>query len=206
MRNDLTGTRFGRLVAQRPTGEKRWGVFLWECLCDCGQIKVAASNSLRSGLVQSCGCLLSERAAEKALKHGMYGSPTYKCWGGMIQRCTNPKSTAYERYGALGVAVCDRWQTFDNFLADMGPVPDGMSIDRIDSTKGYEPDNCRWATVLRQARNKRRATTTFEQAEEVRRLYASGMKPKAIVEATGLSKGSVNGIVYLGQITAPDDF
>ena len=75
----------------------------------------------------------------------------------MIDRCTNPKSAAYPSYGGRGVKVCDRWlESFENFLADVGRAPKGMSLDRIDNNRGYEPGNVRWATAKQQARNRRR--------------------------------------------------
>lgn len=82
-------------------------------------------------------------------------SPTYHSWAGMVARCTNEKHRSYADYGGAGITVCERWLVFANFLADMGEKTAGMSIERRDGTKGYEPGNCCWATPKRQGRNKR---------------------------------------------------
>ena len=84
-------------------------------------------------------------------------SPTYKVWAGMKKRCSTPSMTAYKYYGGRGICVCESWQKFDNFLADMGEKPEGMSLDRIDQDGNYEPLNCRWASKETQMRNRRNA-------------------------------------------------
>lgn len=200
---DITGQRFGRLTAISCTNEKRWNVYLWNCVCDCGGTNVVAVNTLRAGLTRSCGCLLSETAKKNQFRHGEFGTPTYKSWDSMIQRCTNPKQTSYERYGGLGVTVCERWRDYLNFRSDMGERPAAMTLDRIDSNGNYEPGNCKWSTDIEQARNRRKTTTTFEQAEAVRAMYAICRKPKLIARTLGVRPSSVNGIVYLGQISKP---
>lgn len=85
-------------------------------------------------------------------------SGAYQSWRSMKARCLNPTTASYYRYGAVGITVCDRWMSFAGFYADMGDRPPGMTLDRIDNSKGYEPGNCRWATAKAQARNRRTAT------------------------------------------------
>ena len=86
------------------------------------------------------------------------GSPTYRSWATMIQRCTNPRVTSFPNYGARGIKVCRRWRAFKNFLADMGERPDGTTLDRFPNNDGdYAPGNCRWATKQQQAENSRKS-------------------------------------------------
>lgn len=89
------------------------------------------------------------------IKHGGHGTLTYSRWKSMMQRCNNPKASNYYRYGAIGITVCERWQDFASFLTDMGECAcKEMTLDRIDSSKDYEPGNCRWATQAEQNRNR----------------------------------------------------
>lgn len=98
---------------------------------------------------------MAKARSVKKPKHGMTGTPTYKCWREMLKRCKNKNCISYPNYGGRGISVCDRWNTFVNFFADMGVKPPKMQIDRKEVNGNYEPSNCKWSTLSEQANNKR---------------------------------------------------
>ena len=158
--NDLVGQRFGRLLVLGYVGRMVNGRHsIWLCGCDCGQEKEILRSALIQGRTKSCGCLQSELASKTAstmnVTHGDSGSVEHLAWRNMLTRCYYDKCDHYGAYGGRGITVCNRWRSYENFLADLGRKPDGFTLERIDTNKSYEPSNCKWATWHDQHRNRR---------------------------------------------------
>lgn len=199
-RIDITGQRFGRLVAKKrletkssPSGRK---YSVWLCRCDCGKYIEARLNNLRQGSVSSCGCLSHEvhskiakriNLGEKSRKHGdaNHNVPLYGIWSAMKRRCNNPNAQYYDIYGGRGITVCSDWQDYLPFKswALSNGYKEGLTIDRIDCDGNYEPNNCRWITIQEQQRN-RRNNKYYEykgQLYTVREIAQMvGLKPRTI--------------------------
>ena len=193
VRNDLTGQRFGRLLVLEYSHTASHSL-RWRCLCDCGTEKIMIGAVLRRG-AQSCGCLKRELLIARNLKHGEtvrgHRTPTYNSWHNMIRRTTNPDYARWADWGGRGIAICERWRDFRNFLADMGEKPPGTTLDRIDNNGDYEPANCRWATPAQQARNQRRAKLDSHMVLEIQRLHDQGLPIGAIAQAVGMGRHTV---------------
>lgn len=157
---DLTNRKFDRLTVVGFLGgyKIRCGKthYFWSCVCECGGKTVTRTANLLNKRTRSCGCIQKETISKIRKKHGQCGTKEYVSWQNMLKRCNDPSSSHYKYYGGRGIKVCDRWlHSFEHFIADMGACPDGFSIDRLNNSLGYFPENCAWRDDKSQMRNKR---------------------------------------------------
>ena len=166
MKVDMRGQKYGKLTPMEYLGKS-----FWLCQCDCGKTSKVKQGDLKSGHIKSCGCNI--------LKHDFHDDKRfkrlYRIWIGMRRRCNSPKCVDYKSYGAKGIKVCEEWDDFNNFYfwsinngyEDVqGNYRDKMSIDRIDSSKGYSPDNCQWISISENSARVSEHTHTLEQLIE----------------------------------------
>ena len=185
---DLSGMKFGRLTALREEGRNKHGWVLWRFSCDCGNETVAVGFQVKRGTTTSCGC----RQREARTTHGKHDTDTFKIYQYMKQRCTNPKHSAYARYGGRGITVCDRWlESFENFNADMGDRPSRQhTLDRIENDGPYSPGNCRWVTWDVQYRNRRQTVSiTYDGETKCRKDWCQEYGVDESTFAQRLSRG-----------------
>lgn len=154
---DLTGMRFGRLVVVELIGKAANGKYQWKCKCDCGNYTIVKGNSLTTDHTKSCGCLEKETKREVNTIHGLRRHPLYKVWLNMKDRCYNPNNSHFKYYGGKGITVCNEWKDnfklFYDWMINNG-YEKGMSIDRIDNSLEYSPDNCRVIPFNKQSSNR----------------------------------------------------
>lgn len=155
---DLLNKRFGKLVVLQKLGSNNKQQIEWECICDCGNKKIATSSWLNQK-PRHCGCEYIKKRGHPYKSHGLSKKiPEYAAWENMKRRCYYPKHNRYQHYGGRGIKVCDRWvNSFENFYKDMGCRPSkNHSLERICLDKDYSLDNCIWATSFEQSRNTKR--------------------------------------------------
>lgn len=186
---------FGRLTFIGEAEPHKWRHREYRralCRCDCGALRSVQPQKLVSGQTFSCGCMAAEKASKRLKTHGMTGTPEYVSWQSMKNRCYREEDISYPNYGGRGITVCDRWrESFKAFYADMGPRPDGMTLDRIEVNRNYEPANCRWATPLEQADNTRVARKLLVGRERINLSEAA--------RRSGLSRSAINGRMARGM-------
>lgn len=169
---NIKGQKFGRLTALEYVGKSKW-----LCRCDCGNDYIVSTNYLISGHTKSCGCINEEKRSYTKFKNDKRAKSLYKKWDSMHQRCYNPKSNGFENYGGKGIKMCNEWRdSFDNFFKwaiENGyeeiesDYRDRLAIDRIDNTKDYCPENCRFISI---SENGSRVSEIYQQLHELNKM------------------------------------
>ncbi len=164
---DLTGQRFGRLIAEKHAGTSKHRTALWSCRCDCGNVLTVLSRSLVARKTQSCGCFMREVAGNNLKTHGLSRdgsggiSRLYKIWIGMKSRCFRNADTRYKEYGGRGITICPEWLEFPSFhkWATNNGYEEHLSIERKNVNGNYCPENCTWIPMSEQSKNTRHNRT-----------------------------------------------
>jgi hypothetical protein len=182
----IAGMQFERLMVKEKIKSDNYCRARWLCTCQCGKTISVLQQSLIAGQ-QSCGCLRKELQ----IRHNAYGTPIYQTWISMIQRCRNQKNKSFKHYGGRGIIVCERWKTAANFIEDMGPRPEGMTLERINNDRGYEPGNCKWASPAEQTRNNRQTKLTKHQVHRIREFKWAGASAKELAVLFDVTKSTI---------------
>lgn len=168
--SDLLGLKFNRLEVVEYLGKGKYDKHYWKCKCECGGEVTLPTYRItgKTTSAVSCGCFRKEKMLENRAdptKHGLHTHKLYSVYHSMLQRCYNPRSQRYKYYGSSGISVCADWRedflSFYKWALENG-YQEGLSIDRVDSSENYCPENCEWVTVsensrrMNEARNRRR--------------------------------------------------
>ena len=199
---DIIGIRRGLLVITGyvGTGENRHA--RWMAHCDCGKDHIVEGAAFLRWMYRSCGCYRDKQVGDANRTHGKSKSKLYQIWASMIQRCTNPNHPAYARYGGRGITVCERWlHSFENFYEDMKDRPsEKHTLDRLDNSKGYSPENCAWKTYKEQARNRRSNRILSHGGENL--VVAAWTERNGLADST-IRKRLDNGWTIEEAVTTP---
>jgi hypothetical protein len=156
------GLVFGRLTVMGWAGRDSRNHQLWRCICSCGAECALEMYPLKKGQVKSCGCYKVDTAGVQSITHGAASRSSdpevtriFRVWTKIRSRCLNSRDRAYQDYGGRGITICESWMNFSNFYRDMGHPSAGLTVERLDVNKGYEPGNCIWLPLNKQNENKR---------------------------------------------------
>lgn len=151
---DLTGKKYGRLTVIKKDEEKSGRHIFWVCECSCGNTTTVRGDHIVSGRTRSCGCFKKENAYHT---HGESKTRLFYIWSSMKERCNNPNNKRYNDYGGRGITISPEWQKYEDFRdwAYSSGYDESLTLDRVDVNGNYEPNNCRWATMKEQQRNRR---------------------------------------------------
>lgn len=170
------------------------------CRCECGTERQTEAYKIATGRVHSCGCVRPGMRKDRPF----VGTSEHNSWRAMRNRCNQPSHEHYKYYGGRGIKVCERWDSFENFLADMGERPKGRTLDRVDTNGNYEPGNCRWATPTEQVRNQRPKTPCGafrklreNEVREIKILLSHGVSMARLAAKFGVSAKAIYSIKTL---------
>lgn len=164
---DISGQKYGRLTAVSFSHGSNNHSY-WNWACDCGNQIITSSVHVKRGATKSCGCLNKESAQARFFKHGLKNTREYNSWRAAKNRCYQPTGIGYKNYGGRGIVMCEEWKdSFNQFLEDMGPCPEGMTLERLDTNGPYSPQNCAWKSRKEQARNKRYNLKIKHEGKEI---------------------------------------
>ena len=202
---DLKGQKFGRLTVLRRVNNDKHGSAMWEVQCQCKNISKVTSTKLILGKTKSCGCLTIDICIKRNTKHGHASrvgkSREYRAWLDMKKRCLNSTNKSYKSYGAVGISIYPAWiDNFDEFFEYIGRCPPKYELDRIDSSKGYCPDNIRWVSETTQSRNRPYCKLSIDKARDIKQ---SKLSVKELADMYGVGKSTIERV--LNNVTWKED-